>query len=79
MCVCVLVEACFDCVLVSHCFVMGYVLQFGETAHKRVYYYYTSLRIVLQDCARVPPVTVCKEGKYNEQSSLDAGILISAS
>ena len=29
---------CFDCALVL-CFVMGYVLQFGEIAHKRVHYY----------------------------------------
>ena len=41
MCVCILKEVCFDCVVVL-CFVMGYVLQFGETAHKRAhdYYYY---------------------------------------
>ena len=36
---CVLAEVCFDCVLIL-CFVMGYVLQFGEMAHKRVHYYY---------------------------------------
>ena len=31
-------EVCFDCVLVL-CFVMGYVLKFGEIANKRVHYY----------------------------------------
>ena len=36
-------EVCFDCVLVL-CFVMGYVLQFGEIAHKRVHYYYIILK-----------------------------------
>ena len=30
-------EVCSDRVL---CFVMGYVLQFGEIAHRRVHYYY---------------------------------------
>ena len=33
------VEVCFDCVSVL-CFVMGYMLHFGETAHKRLHYYY---------------------------------------
>ena len=39
LCVCtrVLAEVCFDCVL---SFLMGYVLQSGVTAHKRVHYYY---------------------------------------
>ena len=32
-------EDCFDSVLVL-CFVMGYALQFGEIAHKRIHYYY---------------------------------------
>ena len=32
-------EVCLDCVLVL-CFVMGYVFQFGEIAHKRVHYSY---------------------------------------
>ena len=36
-----LTEICFDCVLVL-CFVMGYVLQFVKTAHKRHYHYYVS-------------------------------------
>ena len=43
VCVCVractCVEVCFDCVLVL-CFVMGYVLQFGKIAHRRVHFYY---------------------------------------
>ena len=34
-------EVCFDCALLL-CFVMGYVLQFGEVADKRVHYYYIS-------------------------------------
>ena len=38
---CTQVEVCFDCFLVL-CFVLGFVLQSGEMAHKRVhcYYYY---------------------------------------
>ena len=32
-------EVCFDCVLVL-CFAMGYVLQFGEMAHKREHHCY---------------------------------------
>ena len=31
-----LAEVCFDCFIL--CFVMGYVLQFGEIAHKTVHY-----------------------------------------
>ena len=34
-----LAQCCFDCVLVL-CFVVGYVLQFGELAHKCVHYHY---------------------------------------
>ena len=42
MCVCVRVRtlfflqkrSCFDCVVVLLCFIMGYLLQFGETAVK---------------------------------------------
>ena len=37
VCVCSCADVCFDCFVL--CFVMGNVLQFGETAHKRVYYY----------------------------------------
>ena len=38
-------EVCFYCVLVL-CFIMGYVLQFGEIACKRIhYYYFIKLRI----------------------------------
>ena len=36
MCVCVCVCVC----VLVFCFVMGYGLQFGEVAHKRVLYYY---------------------------------------
>ena len=36
-CWCLLADVSFDCVLV-HCFVMGYVLLFGEIAHTRVHY-----------------------------------------
>ena len=39
VCVCVHTREGFNCVLVL-CFVMGYMLQFGETAHKRAQYYY---------------------------------------
>ena len=37
VCVCLLAEVCFDCFVL--CFVMGYVLQFGETSHKRLCYH----------------------------------------
>ena len=39
MCARALAKVCFDCVLVL-CFVMGYMLQFGEIADKIVHYYY---------------------------------------
>ena len=39
MCVCHRVRVCLDYVLVL-CLVMGYVLQFRETAHKRIHYHY---------------------------------------
>ena len=38
-CVRVSVQVYFNCAL-TLCFVMGYLLQFGETAHRRVHYYY---------------------------------------
>ena len=37
---CVFAELCFDCVL-------GYVLQFGEKAHKRVHYCYYYIVIIV--------------------------------
>ena len=37
VCVCVLAEVCLDCFVL--CFEVGYVLQFGETAHKSIYIY----------------------------------------
>lgn len=37
VCVCILTKNCFDCVLF---FAMGYVLLFGEIAHKRAHYYH---------------------------------------
>ena len=45
MCVCmhIQVKVCFDCVLVL-CFVLGFVLQSGEIAHKRVHCYYYYIR-----------------------------------
>ena len=39
VCTHIQVKVCFDCVLVL-CFVLGFVLQSGEIAHKRVYCYY---------------------------------------
>ena len=39
-----LVQVCVDCVLVL-CFVMEYVLQFGETAHTKVHYYNTHIDV----------------------------------
>ena len=45
VCVCAYMHAhafdwvCFDYVLIL-CFVMGYVLQFGEITCKRIHYYY---------------------------------------
>ena len=39
LCVCALAEVCFDCASFL-CFVMGYVPQFGEIAHKRAQYYF---------------------------------------
>ena len=39
VCVCTHTQVCFDCVLVP-CYVMAYVLQFGETPHKKVHLYY---------------------------------------
>ena len=39
-------EVCFDCVLVLG-FVMGCMLQFGETAHTRVHYYHCSFPLLL--------------------------------
>ena len=38
-CVYALAEVCFDCAFFL-CFVMGYMAQFGETAHKRAQYYF---------------------------------------
>ena len=47
--VCVCAQVCFDCVLVL-CFVMGYVLQSEETAHKRVHYDYYCGTYVIMRC-----------------------------
>ena len=41
---CMLVQVCVDSVLVL-CFVMGYVLQSGETAHTKVHYYNTHIDV----------------------------------
>ena len=52
MCVCVCVSVCV-CVCVYFvlilCFVMGYVLRFGEIAHKRAhcYYYFSFVSFVV--------------------------------
>ena len=45
---CLYAQLCFYCALVF-CFVMGSGLQFGETAHNRVHYYYYQLSQAQQE------------------------------
>ena len=61
VCACVCVHVCvcacaraslFGCSIL--CFVMGYVLQFGEIAHKRVHYYYDVVNITFLSVHSLP-------------------------
>ena len=61
----VLTEVCLDCVLVL-CFVMDYVVQSGEIAHKRVHYHYYYLYLL--DLCHVVPTGSQAAGDRDDQS-----------